>query len=75
MILMGNIQLDDIERAPAAQIDRLVGEAVDAVGGRSPFILCTTAFPFSSPLSPAVERNLVQFLASAEKYTGRLATG
>jgi hypothetical protein len=32
LVLMGNIQLDDIERAEPDKIDRLVAEAVDAVG-------------------------------------------
>ena len=32
LILMGNIQLDDIERAEPDKIDRLVAEAVDAAG-------------------------------------------
>lgn len=68
LILMGNIQLDDIERAEPDKIDRLVGEAVDAAAGRAPFILCPTAFPFSSPLPVETERNLIQFLMSAEKY-------
>jgi len=68
LILMGNIQLDDIERAEPERIDALVAEAVDAVGGRAPFILCPSAFPFSSPLPAVTERNLMRFLAAAEKY-------
>jgi Uroporphyrinogen decarboxylase (URO-D) len=68
LVLMGNIQLDDLERAEPDKIDRLVAEAVEAVGGRAPFILCPTAFPFSSPLPSVTERNLIQFLTSAEKY-------
>jgi hypothetical protein len=71
LILMGNIQLDDLERAEPQKIDRLVAEAVEAVGGRAPFILCPTAFPFSSPLPERTERNLLQFMAAAEKYGGR----
>lgn len=70
MVLMGNIQLDDIERAEPETIDRLVDEAVDQAGGRAPFILCTTAFPFSSPLPAVTERNLIQYLRSASKYAG-----
>ena len=71
LILMGNIQLDDLERAEPQKIERLVAEAVEAVGGRAPFILCPTAFPFSSPLPERTERNLLQFMAAAEKYGGR----
>ncbi len=72
LILMGNLQLDDLERAGPDKIDSLVAEAVDTVGGRAPFILCPTAFPFSSPLPPLTERNLIQFLVSAEKHGMRL---
>ena len=67
LVLMGNIQLDDIERAEPETIDTLVARAVEEAGGRAPFTLCTTAFPFSSPLPALTERNLMQFLASARK--------
>jgi hypothetical protein len=68
LILMGNIQLDDIERAGPEKIETLVAEAIDAAGGRAPFILCPTAFPFSSPLPVVTEGNLMRFLDAAEKY-------
>jgi hypothetical protein len=68
MILMGNIQLDAIERAEPEEIDRLVAEAIEEVGDRAPFILCPTAFPVTSPLPGVTERNLIQFLDSAEKH-------
>ena len=71
LILMGNIQLDDIERAGPERIEALVAEAIDAAAGRAPFILCTTAFPFSSPLPAVTEGNLIRFLEAAEKYGGR----
>jgi hypothetical protein len=70
LVLMGNIQLDDLERAEPEKITRLVAEAVEIVGGRAPFILCPTAFPFSAPLPELTERNLVAFLDAAEKYCG-----
>jgi uroporphyrinogen-III decarboxylase len=75
MILMGNIQLDAIERASATEIDRLVAEAIEEVGDRAPFILCPTAFPVTSPLPSITERNLIQFLLSAEKHGGRSGAG
>jgi hypothetical protein len=71
LILMGNIQLDDIERAEPEKIDALVAEAIEAAAGRAPFILCTTAFPFSSPLPAITECNLIRFLEAAEKYGAR----
>jgi uroporphyrinogen-III decarboxylase len=74
MILMGNVQLDAIERAEPEEIDRLVDEAVEEVGERAPLILCTTAFPVTSPLPSVTERNLIQFLLSSEKHGGRSRT-
>jgi hypothetical protein len=71
LILMGNIQLDDIERAEPEKIDALVAEAIDAAAGRAPFILCTTACPFSSPLSAVTEGNLIRCLDAAERYGAR----
>jgi hypothetical protein len=71
MILVGNIQLDAIERAEPEEIDRQVAEAIADVGDRAPFILCPTAFPVTSPLPAVTERNLIQFLLSAEKHGGR----
>jgi hypothetical protein len=71
MILMGNIQLDDLERAEPEVIDRRVAEALEEVGDRAPFILCTTAFPVTSPLPEVTERNLIQYLLSAQKHGGQ----
>jgi hypothetical protein len=71
MILMGNIQLDAIERAEPEEIDRQVAGAIEEVGDRAPFILCPTAFPVTSPLPAVTERNLIQFLLSAEKFGGK----
>jgi hypothetical protein len=71
MILMGDIQLDAIERAEPEEIDRQIAEAIEEVGDRAPFVLCPTAFPVTSPLPAVTERNLIQFLLSAEKHGGK----
>jgi hypothetical protein len=71
MILMGNIQLDAIERAEPEEIDRQVAQTIEDMGDRAPFILCPTAFPVTSPLPAVTERNLIQFLLSAERHGGR----
>jgi hypothetical protein len=71
MILMGNIQLDAIERAEPEEIDRQVAQAIEEVGGRAPLILCTTAFPVTTPLPGVTEHNLIQYLLSAEKHGGK----
>ncbi len=65
LVLMGNIQLDDLERSTETEIDRLVKEAVEQVGDRAPFLLVPTAPPFESPLPPQVARNIIQFIESA----------
>ncbi|MCZ7545452.1 MAG: hypothetical protein M5R40_18890 [Anaerolineae bacterium] len=68
--LVGNLQLDDLERATPAQIDRLVAEAVEAVGGRARFILAPTAPPFETPLPPQTARNIIAFLDAARRHGG-----
>lgn len=70
LVIMGNIQLDDLERAEPEQIDRLVAGAVEAVGDRAPFMLLPTAAPFVTPLPERTARNLIQFMDSARKYGG-----
>lgn len=68
MVLMGNIQLDDIERAEPDHIDRLVAQAVEQVGDRSPFMLLPTAPPITTPLPERTSRNLIRFIDSARAY-------
>lgn len=70
LVIMGNIQLDDLERAEPEQIDRLVAQAVEEVDGQAPLLLLPTAAPFVTPLPPRTARNLIQFLESARKYGG-----
>ena len=68
VILIGNIQLDDIERASVQRIDRLVKEAIDEVGDKAPLIIAPTAHPMEIPLSATAARNIVQLLQSAWEY-------
>ena len=68
VILIGNIQLDDIERASAERIDALVKEAVEEVGDKAPFIVAPTAHPIEIPLPSNAARNIIQLLKSAWKY-------
>ncbi len=73
LVIMGNIQLDDIERAEPEAIHRLIGEAIDAIGDRTPFLLMPTAPPFETPLPPHTARNLIQFIDSARQHGGSAA--
>lgn len=68
LILMGNIELGDIEMGTPEQIDRLVAEAIEAVHGKARHILLPTAFPFVSPLPKRTEENEIQFIESGMKY-------
>ncbi|MCD4686570.1 MAG: hypothetical protein K8S97_11605 [Anaerolineae bacterium] len=70
LVIMGNVQLDDIERAEPETIDRLVREAVEAVGDLAPFMLLPTAPPIATPLPSRTSRNLVQFIDSARQHGG-----
>jgi hypothetical protein len=70
LVLMGNIQLDDLERARPEQIDRQVAQALEEVGTRAPFMLLPTAAPFVTPLPARTAQNLIQFIDSARKYGG-----
>lgn len=68
LVLMGNIQLDDIERAGPDKIDRLVAQALEEVGDRAPFLLLPTAPPITTPLPERTAHNLIQFIDSARQY-------
>jgi hypothetical protein len=68
VILIGNIQLDDIERASARRIDHLVKEAIDEAGDKAPLIIAPTAHPMQIPLSPTASRNLIQLLKRGWEY-------
>jgi hypothetical protein len=71
VILIGNIQLDDIERAKPERTRHLVKEAIDAVGDKAPLIISPTAHPMEIPLSATARRNLIQLLKSAWEYGRR----
>jgi len=73
LVIMGNIQLDNIERAEPETIDWLVAQAVEEVGGCAPFMLLPTAAPFVTPLPERTSQNLIQFLISACRYGGQPA--
>jgi hypothetical protein len=65
LILMGNIQAHDMETLMPADIDRLVAQTLEEVGGRCRHILLPTASPIELPLRKQVSDNFKQFLDSA----------
>lgn len=68
IVLMGDIELDDIERNTPAEVDRLVAQAMDTARGRSRFICTPSAFPIGSPLPDLTAGNLIQFIDSCRKH-------
>jgi hypothetical protein len=75
LVIMGNVQLDDIERAEQEKIDRLVAQAIEEINDRAPFMLMPTAPPFTSPLGKNTARNLIQFIDSARRCGAGLSSG
>ncbi len=65
LILMGNIQLHDLETLGPEDVDRLVAEALDEVGGQCRHVLLPTASPIEVPLRKQTSDNFKQFLDSA----------
>ena len=65
LILMGNLQLHDLEMGTPEDVDRLVAKALDEVGGRCRHVLLPSASPIEVPLRRQIGENLKQFLKSA----------
>jgi uroporphyrinogen-III decarboxylase len=65
VIIMGNVQLHDLETLRPADVDRLVANALQEVGGRCRHVLLPTASPIEVPLRKQTTANLKQFLDSA----------
>jgi hypothetical protein len=64
-VIMGNIQLDDLERAEPETIDHLLAAAMAEVGD-APFVLLPTAAPFVTPLPARTAHNLKRLLMAAQ---------
>jgi len=65
LIVMGNLQLHDLETGTPEEVDRLVAKALDEVGGRCRHVLLPSASPIEVPLRKQTSDNLKQFLESA----------
>lgn len=70
LVILGNIQLDDIERAEGDTIERLVAETIEAVGDKSPLMIIPTAPPFTAPLPERATDNLIRMIDATHKYGG-----
>lgn len=68
LILMGNVELRELENAAPARIRQLVREAMEAGKPGGGFILMPTATPIDLPLRPRVLENFLVFLDAAAEY-------
>jgi uroporphyrinogen-III decarboxylase len=68
VVLMGNVEVSDLETAETKVIDELVRQAIESCRGRARLILATSSGLYSAPLPPRTEANLAQFFDSALKY-------
>lgn len=65
LILMGNLQLRDLETLPAAEMRALVRETMLAGKPGGGFVIMPTAAPIDAALSPLTERNYRIFIETA----------
>ncbi|NOY10150.1 MAG: hypothetical protein GXP33_15055 [Spirochaetes bacterium] len=70
MVIMGNIELDALDRAAPEEIEKLVATAIDEVAGKALFLLMPTSSPFISPLPVKTSDNIISFINAALKYGG-----
>lgn len=68
LVLMGNVELKDLERKTADEIERLVERLMEEAKPGGGFVLMPTAAPLSSPLPPKLEENLLRFIDAGIRY-------
>jgi len=68
MALMGGILADDMEFRSRGEIRDLVKESISQGGSRGGFILIPSNIPESSPISPEMEANYIEFLKVGVEY-------
>ena len=68
MVIMGNIELDSLERSSPHEIEKMVATAIEDVGNKAPFLLMPTSSPFTVPLSSKTSNNVIAFMEAALEY-------
>ena len=68
LVLMGNIELKELEVSPPDRIKQIVRETVLTGKPGGGFILLPTATPINIPLSPKCEENFIVMLDTAMEY-------
>jgi len=66
--LIGNIQYDDLARAPEQEVERLVIQAIADGAAGGGFILSPCASPYERPLPSNAARNMIRYLETGYKY-------
>lgn len=67
-VLMGNIELKDLENSTPYHVEELVKKAMDDAKEGGGFILLPTATPINVPLSKRCEENFLAFIEAGLKY-------
>jgi hypothetical protein len=68
MCLEGNIQIGDLYAAPEAHVRAAVRTAIDQAAGDGAFILCPTASPHTTELSPRTIDNYLAYIDESLHY-------
>lgn len=68
LILMGNIELKELENSPPARIQQLVYQAMQDAKSGGGFILMPTATPINVPLAAHTKQNFLTMLDAARKF-------
>ena len=68
IVLMGGLQAEDMEFRDTPEIIAMTKEAIIQGGRKGRFVLIPSDIPESSPISPQMERNYIQFLKTGVEY-------
>jgi len=68
IVLMGGLQAEDMEFRDTTEIIEMTKEAIIQGGRKGRFVLIPSGIPESSPISPQMERNYIQFLKTGVEY-------
>jgi len=62
IVIMGGLQAEDMEFRETSEIIAMTKEAIIQGGRKGRFVLIPSGIPESSPISPQMEKNYIQFL-------------
>lgn len=68
IVIMGGLQAEDMEFRETSEIIAMTKEAIIQGGRKGRFVLIPSGIPESSPISPQMEKNYIQFLKTGVEY-------